>query len=57
MRKKSNGLNRLPTGDLKKIAQFFKFVKNYMKMVRIEKKDTQEHYTTADYPADELTEL
>ena len=56
MRKKSNGLNHLPTGDLKQVAHFFRIVKNYKKMVRIESKDQRGHYTSADYPADELTE-
>ena len=56
MRQKNNGLNRLPASDLKQVAHFFRIVKSYKKMVRIESKDQRGHYTSADYPADELTE-
>ena len=34
--------NKLPTEDLRAIAHFFRIIKNYLKMQRIDKKSKQQ---------------
>ncbi len=56
MKKKGNTGGTHPARNKRLDKEFLRIVQNARKMFRPENKSPQGHYTSADYPADELTE-